>query len=75
MGLFHCTTTPWGARGNGTPPSHSNAVGEQWAVALMLWYATLLGSSGKWGSCTILPHCQEAAGNGTPSVDRSIVGE
>ena len=40
----------------------------QWAVQLLQCTASLPWGSGQWNSCSALPHCPGAVGNGTPVV-------
>ena len=54
---------------------HLWAVGYgHWAVALLLWSATVLGGNGQRNSRHALPHCLWAVGNTAPTLHRHTAG-
>ena len=60
-----------GAVGNALPTIHFHTVGEQRAVYLLQYLASLLGAMGcrgQWMSFSSPPHHWGAAGNGTPAM-------
>ena len=61
--------------GGVSPSSHFHIAVECWAVDLLQYTATLLGSSGQWISFSTMPHCEVSGGNRSPTVYRHTARE